>query len=69
MCRITRTRFGAIQVTIRDKMQCDKKSLLAETDTPKKTEPDDGWNLERLEMVWICVEKTILNALGRDGLY
>ena len=31
-----RTRFLAVQVAIRVKMQCDKKTLLAEADTSKK---------------------------------
>jgi hypothetical protein len=34
-----RTRFLTVQVTIPDKMECDKKSLFAEADAPKK------WNL------------------------
>jgi hypothetical protein len=41
VCRITinitnRTRFLAVQAAIRDKMQCDKKSLLAAADASKK---------------------------------
>ncbi len=31
-----RTRFLAVQAAIRDKMQCDKKSLLAAADASKK---------------------------------
>ncbi len=61
-------RWGVVYV------ECHRDLNISKTTTDQervvtKTEPDDGWNLERLEMVWICVEKTILNALGRDGLY
>ncbi len=35
-CDPNRTRFLAVQVAIRVKMQCDKKTLLAEEDESKK---------------------------------
>ena len=38
-----RTRFLAVQSTIRAKMQCDKKTLLAEADASKKRLMLVGW--------------------------
>ena len=58
-CVPNRTRFLTVQVTIRVKMQCDKKkTFLVEADASKKR------NLMLLEdiqtMLWICVEKAML---------
>jgi hypothetical protein len=55
-----RTRFLAVQVVIRDKMQCDKKTLLADADEGMQT------------ILWKCVEKAMLIqsalASARDRL-
>ncbi len=51
-----RTRFLTVQVTIPDKMECDKKSLFTEADAPKK------WNL----MLVGCWYKTPIPRQGTD---
>jgi hypothetical protein len=63
----SRTRFLAVQAAIRAKMQCDKKSLLAETDASKKRNLIlVGGHADNA----ICVEKAMLiqsaNASARD---
>ena len=65
-----RTRFLAVQAAMRDKMQCDKKTLFAEADTSKKR------NLTLVggyaDKAVVCVEKAMLMqsalASARDRL-
>jgi ribosomal protein L24E len=63
-----RTRFLAVQEVIRTKMQCDKKTLLADADASKKG--TCCWLEDMQTILWICVEKTMLmQRIRRNSIW